>query len=48
MSMLRREVDQAGHRLAVCNGYHQPHGVATAAGAQVLDVSWNDLEAPPA
>jgi len=27
------EVDQAGHRLVVRNGYHQPREVATAAGA---------------
>jgi len=26
------EVDQAGHRLVVRNGYHQPREVATAAG----------------
>ncbi len=29
----RGEVDQAGHRLVVRNGYHEPREVATAAGA---------------
>ncbi len=29
----RCEVDEAGHRLVVRNGYHEPREVATAAGA---------------
>jgi putative transposase len=29
----RTEVDEAGHRLVVRNGYHEPREVTTAAGA---------------